>query len=237
MAEPDIHVAPVDTLASLFARRAGQAARRAVEERGRFAIAIPGGSVAAAFLPALFAEGLPWEQCDVFWGDERAVPPESPDSNYGAVAAAWGTAAPAARLHRMAAEGEDLRIAARRYAAELEATLGTPPRLDVVLLGTGEDGHVASLFPERAELEEGDELVVGVEESPKPPPRRLTLTLPLLAGGRWLCVAAFGHAKAGVVERALYDEASTLPVARVLRSASRATLMLDAEAGSRVRPK
>lgn len=234
MAEPDIHVAPVDTLASLFARRAGQLARRAVEERGRFSLAIPGGSVAAAFLPALFAEGLPWERCEIFWGDERAVPPDSPDSNYGAVAGAWATGAPDARLHRMPGELSDLAAAAAQYAAVLERVLGASPRLDAVLLGTGEDGHVASLFADRPALGETRALVVAVEDSPKPPPRRLTMTLPLLAGARWLCVGAFGHAKAAVVERAVRDDTSALPLARVLRAASRATLLLDAEAAAHV---
>lgn len=234
MAEPDINVAPVDALAALFARRTGQVARRAVEEKGLFALAIPGGSVAAAFLPALFAEGLQWDKCEVFWCDERAVPPESPDSNYGAVAEAWSTAAPAARLHRMPGEMDDLDAAARLYAADLERTLGATPKFDVVLLGTGEDGHVASLFPGRGEVDEEGELVVGVADSPKAPPRRLTLTLPLLAGGRWLCVGAFGHAKAAAVESALHDGESTLPLARVLRAASHASLLLDAEAGSLV---
>ncbi|MEO7963266.1 MAG: 6-phosphogluconolactonase [Gemmatimonadaceae bacterium] len=227
MAEPDIHVASVDALTAIFVQRFALEARRAIAERARFSVVVPGGSVATAFLPQLLSQPLPWDRCDVFWGDERAVPLDSPDSNAGAQEALWAVRAPAASLYHMEGAASDLNLAATSYGATLRSALGDSPRLDIVILGAGEDGHIASLFPGHAALELTSPLVTVVEDSPKPPPRRLTMTLPLLAGARWLCIAAFGASKAAAVGEALANPASPLPLARVLRESARATVLLD----------
>lgn len=199
------------------------------QRAGRLALALPGGSVATTFFPALAASGIDWTQCDFFWGDERAVPETDPDSNSGLARRLWlGPArVPEERIHRMEADGPDLADAAARYASVLTRSLGTPPRLDVALLGVGPDGHVCSLFPGHPALD-APVWTTAVEDSPKPPPRRITLTLPTLAAAELVIVIALGAAKAPVMREALAG--GELPVARVLRDARRAVVMLDPEA-------
>lgn len=125
-------------------------------------------------------------------------------------------------------------VAARRYAAELVAILGPEPVFDLALLGVGEDGHVASLFPGRAAAAERSALVLVMVErdSPKPPPTRLTLSLPLLAAARTVVVAAFGAGKADVARAILHDHGSQLPAARLLRLAAESHVLLDPAAAS-----
>lgn len=207
-------------------------AARAVAARGRFAMAVPGGSVASRLLPALPEVPIDWLRTDIFWCDERGVPPDHPDSNYGAAQAGWLSALgpDRARLHRMSGDAVDLDAAAEAYAAGLLATLGTPPILDLVLLGVGDDGHVASLFPGHPALRDTTRLVVAVEDAPKPPPRRLTLTLPAILAARFVCVAAFGAGKREVMGRVLDEAAGDLPAARVIREAQQVLILLDPEA-------
>jgi 6-phosphogluconolactonase len=127
----------------------------------------------------------------------------------------------------MPANAEDLHAAAGAYAEEMHRVLGDPPRLDVALLGVGPDGHVCSLFPGHPLLREQRRLVAAIEDSPKPPPRRLTLTLPALTSVDLVVVAALGDAKAAPVCEALDDPESPLPVALVVRRARRVLWLLD----------
>ena len=219
-------------LANLFARRLEGLVSMAPDAGRRFAIALPGGSVAEAFLPVLAAATLEWKRIDVFWADERAVPEQHADSNYGLARRLLLERAAGARFHRIRGEAPDIQAAAAEYEAELRTRLGDPPALDVALLGVGADGHVCSLFDGHAALHERTRLVVAVQDSPKPPPRRITLTLPALRQARLLVVAAFGAAKADVVRRALRDPGARLPVALALRQAARALVLLDAASAS-----
>jgi 6-phosphogluconolactonase len=231
---PEIVVGDVEALALKMADAVEADARAAIAARGRFSIALSGGSVAAAFFPTLARLPLDWTHVDFFWCDERAVPPSHADSNYAAARALWlGPArVPEARIHRMPADAPDLAAAAAAYEAEMSRVSGTPPRLDVVLLGVGPDGHVASLFPAHAALAEDHRSVLAIEDSPKPPPRRLTLTVPVLAAAERVIVAATGKAKAEILREALEDESSALPLALVVKRARRAMALLDAEAAS-----
>lgn len=200
--------------------------------RGRpFTVAIPGGSVARRCFPRLAALPLDGSSLDFFWTDERAVPPTHPDSNYALASALWlGPARiPAERIHRMPGEAADLDRAARACADELTKIAGSPPRLDYVLLGVGADGHVASLFPGHRSLLETDP-VLAITDAPSPPPRRLTLSLPVLIGATRVVIVAFGRAKARVVREALEDPASTLPVAQVARGAPSCLILLGRDA-------
>lgn len=129
----------------------------------------------------------------------------------------------------MPADATNLEAAARAYEAELVRVLGNPPRFDIVLLGVGPDGHVCSLFPGHAALLEVSQRVLPIADSPKPPPRRLTLTLPALADAD-IYIAAFGAAKADVIREALATPASPLPVARAARAGRSAVFLLDDEA-------
>ena len=133
----------------------------------------------------------------------------------------------------MRADDDDKDAAARAYESILVEHAGSPPALDVALLGVGPDGHVCSLFPGHRLLQEEIRLVAPISDSPKPPPQRLTLTLPALAAARLLVVAVFGAAKARVMREALEDPASRLPVALVLRGATQALLLLDPPAAGR----
>jgi len=232
--EPAIAVATIPALIERWRWHCMAAARAAQAERGRFALAIPGGSVAETFLPSLVDADIAWDRVDLFFCDERCVSPEDPDSNFGAaqrlLLAPLGDDGPS--VHRMAGEDPDPERAARDYAATLRFVLGRTPQLDLVLLGLGEDGHVASLFPGRPALDAMDPAVLFELDAPKPPRSRLTLSLDVLASAREVIVAAFGYSKAGAVAYALHAPASASPLARLLARAHAATLMLDEEAAS-----
>lgn len=233
--KPEILVDAPRALAGLIAARLASAARRAFGAGGRFALAVPGGSVAQAFFPRLADAPLDWTRIDLFWCDERAVPPGDPASNHALARRLWIDLIrmPETRIHRMEAERADLDAAAAAYAAALTATLGNPPRLDLVLLGIGPDGHVASLFPGHAALDAAGP-VAAVFDAPKPPARRLTLTLATLAAADRVVFAAFGSARAAVVREAIEEHGSELPAARVARAARRPLFLLDPGAACRL---
>jgi 6-phosphogluconolactonase len=154
------------------------------------------------------------------------VPETDPGSNSGLARRLWlGPAGvPEERIHRMEADAPDLVDAAVRYASVLTRTLGTPPRLDVALLGVGPDGHVCSLFPGHPALR-APGWTAAVHDAPKPPPRRVTLTLETLAAAELVIAVALGAAKAPVMREAV--GAGDLPISRVLREARRGVLLLD----------
>jgi len=226
-----------ESLAESLAARFEEDARHALAARGRFTVALPGGSVATSFFPRLARLPLDWSKVDFFWGDERAVPPDHPDSNYAVAQSLWFTPAgvPAASVHRLKAEDRDLAKAAADYDKELGQVAGSPPRLDLVLLGVGPDGHVCSLFAGHPVLAVRDRAVAVVEDSPKPPPRRLTLTLPVVTGAALVVVVALGRAKAEIIREAIEDPSSRLPVGMVARQARRSTFLLDPEAAGLLR--
>jgi 6-phosphogluconolactonase len=172
----------------------------ALGARGRASLALAGGTTPKATYEALANLPLDWSNIDVFFGDERCVPPDHSDSNYRMAKAALfdHIAIGADRIHRMQGELGDRDAAARAYEREL------PDALDVVVLGIGEDAHTASLFPGAAALGEQVRLVLPVI-GPKPPPERLTLTPPALRAARLCLMLASGAGKAASVRRALVD--------------------------------
>lgn len=196
--------------------------------RRRFTLAVPGGSVAEQFFPRFATADLPWHSIEVFWVDERAVEPTDPLSNYALASRLWlGPAGvPAVNVHRMPAERRDLDQAAEEYARLLAATAGSPPTLDYVLLGVGEDGHVASIFPDRMEGM-GDAVVAWTDQAPKPPQRRMTLGLKTLAGARRVVVAMFGTAKRRLMDDVLSNALPEIPLARLLRDASTPVVLVE----------
>lgn len=206
-------------------------ARNAIAARRRFVVALPGGSVATTFFPALSKIAVDWSRTDFFWIDERAVPPHDPDSNYALALKLWLAPArvPFERIHRMRGEEADLDLAARIAAEELIAVAGDPPRLDAALVGVGEDGHVASIFPDvrRPGLALETRHVAPIYDAPKPPPRRLTMTLPVLANAACVIVAAMGEPKAAAVRDALEQEDCATPLAELLRRSPSALMLLD----------
>lgn len=171
---------------------------RAVAARGVAHVAVCGGSTPAPVYAAL-ATRLDWSDVHLYFGDERCVEPDDPQSTYRLVREALldqvGTSAPS--VHRMRGEEPDHGAAAAQYASIL------PERLDLAIQGMGGDGHTASLFPGHPASGERELRVVHVADSPKPPSDRLTLTGPVLEQARELVVLARGADKAGAVERAL----------------------------------
>jgi 6-phosphogluconolactonase len=223
----------LEQLRERLARRLEREALEAIAARGRFSVALAGGSVASSYFPRLAAVPVDWSRTDFFWGDERAVPPDHPESNFGVARRLWLEPArvPAERIHRMEAEAPDSEGAASAYAETLVQVAGAPPRLDFVLLGLGADGHVCSLFPGHPALREQTRSVLAIHDSPKPPIHRLTLTLPVLTAARLVVVAAAGSRKAAVVREALEREDSQLPVSFLARGARRVLFLLNLEAG------
>ena len=233
-APPEVHIGDPAFAIEALAADIEAEARRALAQQPAFTIAIPGGSVARRCFPRLAQLALEWPMVHVFWVDERAVPPTSPESNYALARELWLEPAgvPSECIHRMRGEADDLDRAARAYADELAATVGVPLRLDYVLLGVGPDGHVASLFPDHVALLD-DRPVLAIEDAPLPPPRRLSLSLPVLTGAQRVAVVAFGEEKAEVIREAVGNADSALPLTRVVRAAPRSALFLDHAAGSR----
>lgn len=220
----------MDAVAEEAARRFEAAAKDAIAARGLFCVALTGGSAATQTYPALRSVDVDWTKVHVFWGDERAVPPDSDESNHKLAQDALlsHVAIPAQNVHRMRGEAQDLGGEAVRYEAELNAACGGV--LDVVHLGMGPDGHVCSLFPHHRLLQEDQRLVWYVDDSPKPPPSRLTLTLPALAAARAVWFLVGGRAKERAVSDALTDPHSALPAAMAHRGAKQSLWLLDADA-------
>ena len=171
----------------------------AIAERGSCALGLAGGRTPEPVYRELASRlSIDWKRVHVFFGDERAVPPDHPDSNYRVVHLALLSRVPipSGNIHRMEAERIDREAAAREYERSL------PPRLDVLLLGMGSDGHTASLFPGSAALDERHRLVVPVLGA-KPPAIRLTITPPVIEAARKVAVIATGKDKALMVARAI----------------------------------
>jgi len=202
----------------------------AISKRGRCSIALAGGATPMPIYRALASKGftpaIPWDKVDIYFGDERAVPPDHKDSNYGAVRLVLmaHAAIPTANVHAMDAARPDRESAAREYGEAL------PERIDVLLLGMGPDGHTASLFPGSPALEEAERRVVPVV-APKPPPERLTITPPVIAAAMHVVMLVTGAEKAAMVARIL-EGAATTPAELPAWLARGGTWVLDKPAAS-----
>ena len=230
-----IVIGDLHALAERLVTELGDVARQGVGARGEWTLAIPGGSVAERLLPLLWRAPLPWGACHVVWCDERMVPADDAASNQGAVRRAMPASMPWA-MHPMPVDATDPELAAREYARTLRALMGPGGVLDAVLLGVGEDGHVASLFPGQGTLDETERTVVVEHEAPKAPPLRLSLTMPVLTRARLTCVAAFGEGKQAAVRDAC-DASGTTPVSRCLHQARRPLLLVDSDAAAFLPPR
>jgi len=217
----------------------------AVRERGRFAVALAGGTTPRRLYALLadpaepWRERFPWGQIEVFFGDERHVPPDHPDSNYGMARAALlgKVPIPPERVHRVLAEETEAASAARDYERELRRVLGAPapavPRLDVALQGLGQDGHTASLFPGVPALEER-ECLVAAPYVEKLGAHRITLTFPVLEAARTVLFLVSGADKAEPVAEVLEGRGAALPAGRLRPVAGELVWLLDAAAAARL---
>jgi 6-phosphogluconolactonase len=232
MGAPKVIVNSPSELADFFVGIVGRTLAGSNKIQGAPSVAVPGGSVARAFFPALASSRLDFSHMNVFFSDERALPLDSLESNYHLAHKLWlgPVRLPESNVYPMHTSTRSLDEAASKYEQSLRTVLSAP--LDLVLLGVGADGHVASLFPHHPALNEAERWVVPIHDAPKPPPQRLSLTLPLLGQARTLVVAAFGTEKAIVMAEALNNRESTLPVSLALRASPGALVLLDPDAAA-----
>lgn len=186
---------------------------QAVFARSNATLAIPGGRSPGPVLTALAGMLDPFvrDNLHLLWLDERAVPKGHADRNDQPTLAAWLSGGPLPKhVHPMPAEAADLAAAAEQYAQTLNAATKSR-HLDACLVGIGEDGHLASLFPSHPGLNELSD-VFPVFDSPKPPPRRLTLSLPVLMRAEALVILALGAAKGQIAREAAKGPHAKIPV-------------------------
>ena len=226
---------------SLFQYAAGlfsRLSRDAVFRSGRFAVALSGGSTPRGLYGQLAAEPyrsqIAWEKVHFFWSDERCVPPEHPDSNYGM---AWEALLSrvflhSSNIHRPAAEDADPARAAEAYEREIRAffEIGPQefPRFDLVLLGMGDDGHTASLFPDSPALGESQRIFVANHVA-KLNTNRLTLTFPAINSAAQVAVLVSGKKKAPVLREVLQGPVR-YPIQHVSPSRGRLLFVTDEDA-------
>ena len=218
---------------------AGEAARQwwsKLQARGEdpFTVALSGGRITQLFYAEVAARAprSALKEVHFFWADERCVPPDHSDSNFALARASLlePLQIPAEQIHRLRGEA-DPAFALEEADAELcrvaELRADGMPMLDLVLLGMGEDGHVASLFPGAApEVERATTPFLHIARSPKPPPRRLTLSYAALAAAREVWVLASGKGKEAAFRESL-SPAGTTPLAKVIRSRSQTRVFTD----------
>jgi 6-phosphogluconolactonase len=230
-------VADLEELAEVAARAALADLESAIDDHETCTWVLTGGGTPQAAYRRLarhdLRDSVEWGRLRVGMGDERCVPPHDPESNWHQAAEALLDHVPLAESQRLRIRGE---LGAEQAAKEYEAALerlprtGGIPRLDLVWLGVGPDGHCLSLFPGRPEVEVADRLVVPVHGAPKPPPDRVSLTLAALAGAERVVVLASGSGKAEAVARARAGDQG-LPITRAVAAVESAggtvTWLLD----------
>lgn len=189
-----------------------QVAEASSATRGRFCLALSGGSLMDILAPALIAspmrDRIDWSNWHIFWADERWVPLNSPDSNFGLARRLLLSRVDIPRNQIHAADNakrpdETARAYEEKIRKELQVEAGKYPQFDMILLGVGEDGHTASLFPGHPALLETCRWVVPVLNAPKPPPVRITLTRPVINHARSVAFVVLGAGKANMVRKAL----------------------------------
>jgi len=218
-------------LAEAAARSFVEQARKAIEDSGRFSVALAGGSTPKRAYEVLAKEygetgDLDWSKVHAFFGDERTVPPDHEDSNYRMAHDALLSHVPVGSVHRMRGEFDPPEAAAL-YEEELEEFFGGPPRFDLVLLGIGEDGHTASLFPGTPALEVSDRWAI---ENPvrKMDTVRLTLTVPTINAAKSAVFLVAGEGKADALKEILEGDADPRDYpARLIQPTSGPVWMLD----------
>ncbi|MDQ2810650.1 MAG: 6-phosphogluconolactonase [Actinomycetota bacterium] len=222
-----------------------------VAARGTASVVLTGGGIGTSVLTELAViparDAIDWRHLDIWWGDERFVPAGDPDRNETGARSALldHVDADPARVHAMPGpdgpDGDDPEAAAARYASWLAAATshedhGPVPAFDVLMLGIGPEAHVASLFPGMPALYD-ERPVVAVHGSPKPPPTRLSLTLPSIQAAREVWILASGAEKADAVAMALSGASPVQVPAAGARGRQRTLFLLDGDAAAKVPPQ
>lgn len=229
-------------LADAAARAVVEIAEAAVSARRRFTVALAGGNTPRTTYERLAAsplrEQMPWDRTWIFFGDERAVPPDHPESNYRMANAALlsKVPVPAAHVARLRGEAEDADAAAAEYSKLMTEVFGSRrgelPSFDLILLGMGVDGHIGSLFPGSPVLKEVFRPVAAVHAAAASIPQRMTFTLPLINAAARVMFLVAGSEKAKVVKAVLNDTSSGLPASMVRPTDGRLTWLLDKSAAA-----
>ena len=208
----------------------------AVKERGVFRIALCGGKMSELLFNRLtdeWKEEMEWERWELFWSDERAVPPDNEYSNFGLANNLLFKHVPIKKIFRIPAEAEDINAAAAAYNAVLKKQFSSEnPVFDIILLGMGSDGHTASLFPGSPLLESGS--LVAVAESDSHAHKRLTFTLRTINKARFVLFMVSGERKADAAREVLVNENFSLPAARVDPKDGRVVWIIDEAAASKM---
>ncbi len=236
-------VADGSALARAAAERVARAIDAAVAARGRATVALSGGSTPKQMGSVLardpYRAHIPWEKVDIFWGDERWVPLESPESNAGEAMRLLLNDAPipAEQIHPYDTVSVSPEVSAARYEELIRQRVGIAgvlPAFDLIFLGMGEDGHTASLFPGTAAIREQKKLVVG-HAVPKLDTIRLTFTAPLINNARRVVFLIAGAAKADRLSDVLdgAERVDELP-AQLVRPADGPIWLVDRDAASRL---
>ncbi|PLZ99229.1 6-phosphogluconolactonase [Fischerella thermalis CCMEE 5268] len=211
----------------------------AIAQRGKFTIALSGGSTPKPLYEAIATQNLPWDKIHVFWGDERYVPPDHPDSNQGMARRAWldRVDIPAANIHAVPTTEGDPTVSAAKYEKELQeffnGQTGEFPALDVILLGMGDDAHTASLFPHTEALKVRDRLITVGNKDGNP---RITFTYPFINAARCVIFVVAGANKKPALTQVFAPEAdnSTYP-SRLIQPQGELWWLLDAAAGDEIK--
>ncbi|MFK0732639.1 MAG: 6-phosphogluconolactonase [Gloeotrichia echinulata GP01] len=212
----------------------------AIEERGRFTIALAGGSTPKPLYEAIANQKLPWDKIHVFWGDERYVPPDHPDSNELMARRAWldRVDIPGANIHPIPTLESDPALAAVKYEQHLQKFFHTAPgefpALDVVLLGMGDDAHTASLFPQTEALKVRDRLItVGNKDTS----RRITFTYPFINAARSVIFLVAGANKRPALAQVFAPVADEFSYpSRFIQPQGELWWLLDGAAGAELQP-
>ncbi|AUT03754.1 6-phosphogluconolactonase [Nostoc sp. CENA543] len=210
----------------------------AIKQQGRFTIALSGGSTPKPLYEAIAQQKLPWDKIHVFWGDERYVPPDHPDSNELMARRAWldRVDIPAANIHAVPTLDNNPELSATKYEQHLQAFFGSVPgefpSLDVVLLGMGDDAHTASLFPHTAALTVRDRLITVGNKDGNP---RITFTYPFINAARSVIFVVAGANKRPALAQVFAPQAddSTYP-SRLIQPQGELVWLLDAAAGAEI---
>lgn len=207
----------------------------AIQERKLCTIALSGGSTPKPLYEAIATQDLPWDKIHVFWGDERYVPPDHPDSNELMARRAWldRVDIPAGNIHPIPTDEADPAVAARKHEEHLEEFFQTQkgdfPAFDLILLGMGDDGHTASLFPHTEALQEREHLITVGNKDGKP---RITFTAPLINQARCVIFVVAGASKRPALDQVFAPVADDLTYpSRLIQPQGELWWLLDQAAG------
>jgi len=212
-----------DKLISSLADFIIKAQADSIEKKGRFTVALSGGSLPKMLKGLIGKSGIKWDKWQVYYADERAVHLDHPDSNHALCTAEFYSKVPIphANIHTIdTTHLDDLEELADAYETLLITQFASKdsarfPVFDLILLGMGPDGHTASLFPGHELLNEKDRWVAYIEDSPKPPPKRITLTFPVINHAARVAFVAAGEGKQEMLKTVLDKPEEGLPCSRV----------------------